>query len=128
MCMLRAGLQSLRWSLFTTVAVAYLLNARPKVAVDQIPVGTDGSEGLKALTVAPVSLMANGMLPLSTPVRVLLFVLCLHLHLGLPLSVWLLGRENEMHFVFSVSDCWQMALRSWSCTCSGVLTWLVRGA
>jgi hypothetical protein len=68
------------------------------------------------------------MLLLSTPVCVLLFVLCLHLHLVLSLSVWLLGRENEMHFVFCASDSWQMALRSWSCACSSVSTWLVRGA
>ncbi len=75
--MLCAGSQSLWWSLFIVVAVACSPNALPKVAVDQIPVGTEGSEGLKALTVAPVLLMANGMLPSSTPVCVLLLVLCL---------------------------------------------------
>jgi hypothetical protein len=127
MCTLRAGLQSLWWSLFIVVAVACLPNAPPKVAVGQIPVGTEGSEGLKALAVVPVSLMANGMLPTSTPVCVLLFVLCLRLHLVLSLSAWLLRRENEMHFVFCESDHWQMALSSCSCTCSSMLTWLVRG-
>ena len=55
--------------------MACLPNAPPKVAVDQIPVGTEGSKGLKALAVAPVLLMANEVLPLSTPVSVLLFVL-----------------------------------------------------
>ncbi len=92
------------------------------------PVGTEGSKGLKALAVAPVLLMTDGILPSSTAVHVLLFVQCLHLHLVLSLSVWLLGRENEMCFIFCASDRWQMALRSWSCTCSSVLTWLVRGA
>jgi hypothetical protein len=103
MCTLHAGLRSLWWSLFIVVAVACLPNAPPKVAVDQIPNGTEGPEGLKALAVAPVWLMADGMLPSSTPVCVLLFVLHLRLHSMLSLSVWLLGRENEM------------ALRSWSC-------------
>ncbi len=51
--------------------MACLPNAPPKVAVDQTPVGTEGLEGLKALAVAPVSLMADGMLPSSTPVCVL---------------------------------------------------------
>jgi hypothetical protein len=96
--------------LFIVVAVAYLPNAQQKVAVDQIPVGTEESKGLKALAVAPVMLMADVMLPLSTPVHVLLFVLRLGLHLVLSLSVWLLGRENEMRFIFRVSDCWRMAL------------------
>jgi hypothetical protein len=104
MCMLRAGLQSLWWHFFIVVAVACLPNALPKVAVDQIPIGTEGSEGLKALAVAPVLVMPNGMLPLSTPAHVLLFVLCFHLHLMLSLSVWLLGRENEICFVFCASD------------------------
>ena len=78
--MLRAGLQSLCWSLFIVVAVTCLPNAPPKVVVDRIPVGTEGSEGLKVLAVAPVSLMADGMLLSSTPVCVLLFVLHLCLH------------------------------------------------
>jgi hypothetical protein len=68
MCTLRAGLQSLWWSFFIVVAVACLPNALPKVAVDQILVGTEGSEGLKVLAVAPVLLMADGMLPSNTPV------------------------------------------------------------
>jgi hypothetical protein len=75
MCTLHAGSQCLWWSLFIVVAVACLPNAPPKVAVDQIPIVTVGSEGLKALAVAPVLLMANGMLPSSTPVCELLLVL-----------------------------------------------------
>jgi hypothetical protein len=128
MCTLRAGLQNLWWSLFIVVSVACLLNALPNVVVDQIPVHTEGSVGLKALAVAPVLLMANGMLPLSTPVCVLLFVLRLHLHSVRSLSLLFFGRENEMRFVLRASDCQRMALSSWSCTCSSVLTWLVRGA
>ncbi len=63
---LRAGLQILRWSLFTVVALAWSPNAPPKVAVDRIPIAIVGSDSLKALAVAPVSLMADGILPLST--------------------------------------------------------------
>jgi hypothetical protein len=66
MWMLRAGLRILWWSLFTVVALAWSLNAPPKVAVDRIPVAIVGSDGLKALDAAPVSLMADGILPLST--------------------------------------------------------------
>jgi hypothetical protein len=106
MCTLRAGLKSLWWSLFIVVAVACSPNAPPKVAIDQISIGTDGSEGLKALAVAPVLLMANWMQSSRTPVRLLLFVLCLRLHLVLSLFVWMLGRENEMRFVFCASDHW----------------------
>jgi hypothetical protein len=63
---LLAGLQILWWSLFTVVALAWLLNTLPKVAVDHILVAIVGSDGLKALAVAPVLLMADGILPLST--------------------------------------------------------------
>ncbi len=63
---LRAGLQILWWSLFTVVALAWLPNALPKVAVDRIPVAIVGSDGVKALAVVPVLLMADGILPLST--------------------------------------------------------------
>jgi hypothetical protein len=109
--------------------VACLLNALPKVAVDQMAFATtEGSKGLEALAIAPVSLMANGMLPSSTPVCVLSFVLQLHLHLVLSLSMWLLERENEMRFVFCASDRWRMALSSWSCPCLSMSTWSVRGA
>ncbi len=79
--------------------MACLPNAPQDVSVDQISVGTEGSEGLKVLAVAPVLLIANGMLPSSTPVWVLLFVLQLHLHSVLSISLWFLGRENEMRFV-----------------------------
>jgi hypothetical protein len=66
MWMLRAGLQILWWSLFTVVALAWLLNTPPKVAVDRIPVAIVGSDGVKALAVAPVLLMADEILPSST--------------------------------------------------------------
>jgi hypothetical protein len=66
MWMLRAGSQILWWSLFTVVTLAWLSNAPPKVAVDHIPIAIVGSDGLKALAVAPVLLMADGILPLST--------------------------------------------------------------
>ncbi len=56
----------LGWSLFTVVDLAWLPNAPPKVAVDRILVGIVGSGSLKALAVAPVMLMADGILPLST--------------------------------------------------------------
>jgi hypothetical protein len=63
---LRAGLQILWWSLFTVVALVWLPNAPPKVAVDRIPIAIVGSDGVKALAVAPVLLMADGILPWST--------------------------------------------------------------
>ncbi len=63
---LRAGLRILWWSLFTVVALAWLPNALPKVAVDRIPAAIVGSNGLKASAVAPVLLMADGILPSST--------------------------------------------------------------
>jgi hypothetical protein len=66
MWMLRAGSRILLWSLFTVVALAWLPNAPPKVAFDHIPVAIVVSDGLKALAVAPVLLMADGILPLST--------------------------------------------------------------
>ena len=47
-------------------ALAWSPNAPPKVAVDHIPIAIVGSDGLKALAVAPVLLMADGILPLST--------------------------------------------------------------
>ena len=49
------------------VASAHSPNALSKVLFDYIPVGIDGSEGVKALAVAPVLLIADGMLPSSTP-------------------------------------------------------------
>ena len=51
------------WSVLIVVASACSSNAPPKVFFDFIPVGIDGSKGLKALTVAPVLLIAYGMLP-----------------------------------------------------------------
>ncbi len=42
-------------------------NAPPKIAVDRITVAIVGSDGVKALAVAPVLLMADGILPSSTP-------------------------------------------------------------
>ncbi len=43
------------------------------MAVDFTPVGTVESVGVNALAVAPVSLMADGMLPSRTPDLVLSF-------------------------------------------------------
>ncbi len=63
---LHAGSRILWWSLFTVVALAWLPNTPPKVAVDCISIANVGSDGLKALAVAPVLLMADGILPLST--------------------------------------------------------------
>jgi hypothetical protein len=63
---LHAGSQILWWSLFTVVTLAWLPNAPPKVAVDRIPVAIVVSDGVKALSVAPVLLMADGILPSST--------------------------------------------------------------
>ena len=58
---LLTGLHSLWWSLFTVVALAWLPKDPSKVAVDQIPVAIVGSDSLKALSVAPVLQMADGM-------------------------------------------------------------------
>jgi hypothetical protein len=52
--------------LLTVVTLAWLPNAPPKVAVDCIPVAIVGSDSLKALSVVPVLLMADGILPMST--------------------------------------------------------------
>ena len=57
------------------VASARSPNAPPKVLFDFIPDGIDGSKGLKALAVAPVLLIADGMLPSSTPTWRLFFLL-----------------------------------------------------
>ena len=87
------------------VASDHSPNAPPKVLFDFIPVGIDGSEGLKALAVAPVLLIANGMLPLSTPNRRLFFLLvCCRLHFALFFSRWLCGRENVTYL--SSSSTW----------------------
>ena len=95
MCTLCAGSRMLWWSLLIVVASAHSPNALPKVLFDFIPVGIDGSEGLKALAVAPVLLIADGMLPSSTPNRKLIFLLvCCCLQLALFLSTWLCGRVN----------------------------------
>ena len=52
---------------FKVVAAAWSPNAPPKKLFDCIPVCYVGSKGLKALSVAPVSLISNGVLPSSTP-------------------------------------------------------------
>ena len=57
------------------VAYACSPNAPPQVLFDFIPVCIDGSEGLKALTVASVSLIADGILPSSSPNQRLFFLL-----------------------------------------------------
>jgi hypothetical protein len=37
--------------------------------MDQVPVGIDGADGRRACNVAPVLLMADGIVPLRTPSR-----------------------------------------------------------
>ena len=79
----------------TVVAAAWSPKAQPKVLFDFIPVCTIGSEGLNALAVAPVSLIADGMLPLSTPNwRPLFFLVCCRLHSLLFVLLWSCGRRN----------------------------------
>jgi hypothetical protein len=92
---LHAGLRILWWSLFTVVVLAWSPNAPPKVAVDHIPVAIVGSDGLKALALATVLLMADGILPLST-LSLWSFILCVSfcLQLALFMSVWFGGRAN----------------------------------
>ena len=66
---------------------------------DFIPVGIEGSEGLKVLAVAPVLLIANGMLPSSTPNwRPFFLLVCWRLQLALFLLTWLCGMENVTCF------------------------------
>ena len=85
--MLCAGSWMLWWSLLIVVASAQSPNAPPKVLFYFIPVGIDGYEGLKALAVAPVLLIADGMLPSSTPNwRQFLLLVCCRPHLALFLS------------------------------------------
>ena len=77
------------------VASACSPNSPLKVLFEFIPVGIDGSEGLKALSVTPVLRIADGMLPLSTPNQRLFFLLvCWRLHSALFLPTWLCGRVN----------------------------------
>ena len=84
MCTLRAGSLMLWWSLLIVVASACSPNALPKVLFDFIPVGIDGSKGVKALAVAPVLLIADGMLPSRTYNWRLFFLLVFwRLHLAL---------------------------------------------
>ena len=95
MCTLNAGSWMLWWSLLIVVASACSQNDPPKDLFEFIPVGIDGSKGVKALAVAPVLLIANGMLPLSNPNwRLFLLLVCCCLHLTLFLLTWLCGREN----------------------------------
>ena len=66
--------------------------ALPKVDVDFTPVGIDGSVGVKALAVAPVSLTADGMLPLRTPDLVFFFFLvCCRFQCALALVLTIVG-------------------------------------
>ena len=93
--MLCDGSWMLWWSLLIVVASACSQNAPPKVLFEFIPVGIDRSKVLKALAVAHVLLIADGMLPLSTPNRRLFLLLfCCRLYLAMFLSTWLRGREN----------------------------------
>ena len=98
------------WSLLIVVASTCSPNTPPNVLFDFIPVGSDGSKGLKVLAATPVSLIADGMLPSSTPNwRIFLLLVCCRLHSPMFLSTWLCGRENV--------------------TClTSVSIWLVRGA
>ena len=70
----------------------------PKLLVDFMPVGIVGSDGLKALAVAPVSLATNGMVLLRTPICWLFFAPfdLVFLHCVLFFSMWLRGRMNCM--------------------------------
>jgi len=95
---LRAGSRSLWWcSLLIVVAIAMSPNAPPKLVFDCIPVRIVGSNGLIALVDAPVSLTADGMLLLRTPIGRLLFGGLSHflLHSVLFLLAWLVGSENR---------------------------------
>jgi len=75
--------------------VCLLPKCSSKVLFDFIPVGIDGSEGLKALAVVPVLLIANSMLPSSTPYwRLFFLIVCCLLRLALFLLAWLRGREK----------------------------------
>jgi hypothetical protein len=97
MCTLRAGSQSWWCSLLIVVAITMLPNAPPKLVFDCIPVGIDGSDGLIELADAPVSLTADGMLLLRTPICRLLVGGFSHCRLQsvLFLSAWLVGSENH---------------------------------
>ncbi len=53
------------------VAGATALFRRWNTAEDTRPVGRDGSDLRKALDVAPVSLTADGIVQLNTPMRIL---------------------------------------------------------
>ena len=78
------------------VVSACFPTAPPKVLFDFIPVGIDGSKGLKALALFPVLLIADGMLPLRTPdCRLFFLLVCCPSHLVLFLLTWLCGREND---------------------------------
>ena len=67
----------------------------PKIAADGIPVAIVGSDGVKAFAVAPVPLMADGILSSSTP-SLWSFILRVSfcLQFALFLSVWFGGRVN----------------------------------
>ena len=97
-------------SLLIVVAFSCYPYAPPKVLFDFIPVGIDESKGVKALAVAPVLLIADGMLPSSTPnCRIFFLLVCCCLQLALFFSTWSCEREDV--------------------TClSSSLTWLASGA
>ncbi len=54
------------------VAGAVALSGRWNTALERTPVGIDGAVGSRACDVAPVLLTADGMEPVSTPMRSLL--------------------------------------------------------
>ncbi len=66
-----AGAHKLWSNLLTVVAGATAPFRRWNTAEDRRPVGRDGSDVRKALDVAPVSLTADGIVPLNTPMHML---------------------------------------------------------
>jgi hypothetical protein len=50
----------------TVEAAAMVLSRRWNTSLDRIPVGIDGADGRRACNVAPVSLTADGIVPLRT--------------------------------------------------------------
>jgi hypothetical protein len=95
--------------------------------LDFIPVAIVGSDGLKALANAPVSLTAKGMVPLSTPMRRLIGGLLVNFfrHIVLSLSMWLLGSTNFTRIRLLLLVCASFMMLN---KFSSVSTLLVRGA
>ena len=88
---LHAGSRTVWCSLFTVVAFAMSPNAPRNTAVEELPVLMIGSLGLIVLDVAPVSLMAKEIVPLSSPLFQGGGALHYTLHLAMFLSTWPCG-------------------------------------